>query len=156
MVITRQCSEQKGRQPWAGSISWEALPCPVAASCWQEKRAVVTTSLELICPNNLECYKELGNVPGEQSPSHKAPQIICRGKMSLSENLQEIRIEAYSAWTCTQVGEKYMRAMNMLYSIQLSCNMHLNKSKVFTAREARKEVVSICWCRQNDSGHCSN
>lgn len=87
MVITRQCSEQKGRQPWAGSISWEALPCPVAASCCQEKRAVVTTLLELICPNNL----------GEQSPSHKDPQIICRGKMSLSENLQEIRIETYSA-----------------------------------------------------------
>lgn len=58
--------------------------------------------------------------------------------MRLSDNLQEIRIEAYSAWTHIQVGEKYVYAMNTLHSIQLFQQYVLEQKYVLEKKPERR------------------
>ena len=75
---------------------------------------------------------------GGVSWNQKALQMKYRWKMRLSDNLQEIWIETYSAWTHIQVGEKYVYAMNMLYSIQLFQQYALERKHLLEKRPERR------------------
>lgn len=47
--IAQRGLERLRPQPWVEFITWEAVQCPIAGSCYQQRRGVEITLLELSC-----------------------------------------------------------------------------------------------------------